>query len=229
MRPRPGRGILKLRYAVVMAVLAVAGLVFSGLGRPGLRGAEPPPERLAHATFGGGCFWCMEPPFDAVAGVYSTTSGYAGGQEKDPTYKQVSSGRTGHAEVIQVAYDPAKVSYEQLLEVFWSNVDPTDRVGQFCDRGGQYRTLILYADETQRQPRGGSRRGSSPRSSPSRRSTRQRNITRTTTGRTRFTTRCTARAAAAIGVSSSSGGSQSPARAHMARRTRTQRRRRNAT
>jgi peptide methionine sulfoxide reductase msrA/msrB len=142
---------LKLRYALVVVVLAVTGFVFSGLGRPTLRGAEPPPEKLAHATFAGGCFWCMEPPFDAVPGVYSTTSGYAGGQEKNPTYKQVSSGRTGHAEVLQVAYDPDKVSYEQLLEVFWRNVDPTDAVGQFCDRGSQYRTAILYADEAQRQ------------------------------------------------------------------------------
>ncbi len=107
-------------------------------------------SELAKATFAGGCFWCMEPPFDAIDGVVSTTSGYSGGVEKDPTYKQVSSGRTGHAEVLQVLYDPAKVSYEQLLEVFWRNIDPTTADRQFCDWGSQYRTGIFYHDEAQR-------------------------------------------------------------------------------
>jgi peptide methionine sulfoxide reductase msrA/msrB len=93
----------------------------------------------------------MEPPFDKVPGVYSTTSGYAGGQQKAPTYEQVSSGSTGHAESLQVAYDPTLVSYEQLLEVFWRNIDPTDAGGQFCDRGTQYRSVIFYADAAQKQ------------------------------------------------------------------------------
>jgi len=103
------------------------------------------------ATFAGGCFWCMEPPFDKLDGVVSTTSGYTGGVEKNPTYEQVSSGRTGHLEAIEVLYDPSKVSYEQLLDVFWKNVDPTQGNGQFVDIGPQYRTAIFYHTEEQRR------------------------------------------------------------------------------
>jgi peptide-methionine (S)-S-oxide reductase len=106
---------------------------------------------LAKATFAGGCFWCMEKPFDQLQGVISTTSGYAGGTTANPTYKQVSSGKTGHAEAVQVVYDPEKVSYEKLLTVFWQNVDPLDAGGQFCDRGNQYRSSIFYHTPTQRQ------------------------------------------------------------------------------
>jgi len=109
-------------------------------------GAEP---KTATATFAGGCFWCMEPPFEALDGVISVTSGYTGGDQPDPTYEEVSSGRTGHAESVQVAYDPSKVSYEKLLDVFWHNVDPTTPDAQFCDHGTQYRTAIFYHDETQ--------------------------------------------------------------------------------
>jgi len=106
---------------------------------------------VAKATFAGGCFWCMEPPFDKLEGVISTISGYSGGNVPNPTYKQVSSGGTGHAEVIQIEYDPGKISYQELLEVFWRNVDPVDGGGQFCDRGDQYRTAIFYHDEEQRR------------------------------------------------------------------------------
>jgi peptide-methionine (S)-S-oxide reductase len=102
------------------------------------------------ATFAGGCFWCMEAPFDKLEGVISTTAGYAGGPEKDPTYQQVAGGRTGHAEVVQVVYDPARVSYETLLEVFWRNIDPFAVDRQFCDAGPQYRSAIFYHDEAQR-------------------------------------------------------------------------------
>ena len=105
----------------------------------------------ALATFAGGCFWCMEPPYDKLDGVLATTSGYTGGRTVDPTYKEVSAGGTGHAEAVQVTYDPAKVSYEQLLEVFWRNVDPLDAGGQFCDRGDQYRTGIFVHDEEQQR------------------------------------------------------------------------------
>ena len=111
----------------------------------------PVPPGQAVATFAGGCFWCMEPPYDKLEGVVSTTSGYMGGAKKDPTYREVSSGGTGHAEVIQVVYDPNKVTYEKLLEVFWVNVDPTDAGGQFCDRGSQYRTGIFAHTEEQRK------------------------------------------------------------------------------
>src|SRR5512145_1779708 len=108
-------------------------------------------QELARATFAGGCFWCMEPPFDKLEGVVSVTSGYTGGQRKNPTYEEVSSGSTGHAEAVQVAYDPAKVSYRTLLGVFWRNVDPTVRDRQFCDVGTQYRTAIFWHDEEQRR------------------------------------------------------------------------------
>ena len=105
----------------------------------------------ARATFAGGCFWCMEPPFDKLDGVFSTTSGYTGGQKKNPTYEEVSAGGTGHAESVEVVYDPKKVSYEKLLEVFWHNVDPLVKDRQFCDHGHQYRTAIFYHDETQKR------------------------------------------------------------------------------
>jgi peptide-methionine (S)-S-oxide reductase len=105
----------------------------------------------ATATFAGGCFWCMQPAYDAVPGVVSTTVGYTGGHTKDPSYHEVGSGSTGHAESIQVVYDPAKVNYEKLLDVFWHNVDPTDASGQFCDKGNQYRSAIFYHDDAQKR------------------------------------------------------------------------------
>jgi peptide-methionine (S)-S-oxide reductase len=107
-------------------------------------------QKTAKATFAGGCFWCMEEPFDHLDGVISTTSGYTDGQKKDPTYEQVSMGGTGHAEAVQIVYDPSKISYEKILEVFWLNVDPLDSRGQFCDRGDQYRSGIYYHDEKQK-------------------------------------------------------------------------------
>jgi len=108
-------------------------------------------QKLERATFAGGCFWCMEPPFDKLEGVISTISGYTGGTEKNPTYEQVSSGKTGHLEAIEVTYDPSRVSYSQLLDVFWKNIDPTQNNGQFVDIGAQYRTAIFYHNEEQRR------------------------------------------------------------------------------
>jgi peptide methionine sulfoxide reductase msrA/msrB len=102
------------------------------------------------ATFAGGCFWCMEPPFENLDGVFEVISGYSGGPEESPTYEEVSAGSTGHREVIQVVYDPSRVSYEELLEVFWRQVDPTDSGGQFADRGNQYETAIYYYDDEER-------------------------------------------------------------------------------
>ena len=125
----------------VLVVAALAALT------PGAHGAEP--TTLAKATFAGGCFWCMEPPFEALDGVVSVTSGYTGGTKVDPTYEEVSAGGTGHAESVEIAYDPAKVSYEKLLDVFWHNVDPTTANRQFCDKGNQYRSAIFYHDDTQ--------------------------------------------------------------------------------
>jgi methionine-S-sulfoxide reductase len=109
------------------------------------------PGRLEKATFAGGCFWCMEPPFDKLEGVVSTTSGYTGGNEEMPSYEQVSSGKTGHFDAIEVVYDPEKITYDKLLEVFWSNIDPTQENGQFADIGKQYRTAIFFHDEKQRK------------------------------------------------------------------------------
>ena len=104
---------------------------------------------LATATFAGGCFWCMEPPFDRLDGVISTTSGYTGGERRHPGYGDVSSGRTAHAEAVEVVYDPQRISYGQLLEVFWRNIDPLTRNRQFCDRGSQYRTAIFFHGDKQ--------------------------------------------------------------------------------
>jgi len=114
--------------------------------------------RTATATFAGGCFWCMEGPFDEIDGVISTTSGYTGGHKLDPTYEQVSAGSTGHVEAVQVVYDPTLVDYDKLLEIFWRNVDPLDDGGQFCDRGDQYRTAIFYHTDEQRQQAEASKR-----------------------------------------------------------------------
>lgn len=105
----------------------------------------------ATATFAGGCFWCMEAPFDKLDGVLSTTSGYSDGHSNNPTYKEVSAGSTGHTEVIQIKYDASKISYSELLAVFWKNIDPTSKDGQFCDRGNQYRSGIYYHDQAQQK------------------------------------------------------------------------------
>ncbi|MGA8752153.1 peptide-methionine (S)-S-oxide reductase MsrA [Candidatus Deferrimicrobium sp.] len=106
---------------------------------------------LEKATFAGGCFWCMEHPFDALPGVLSVTSGYTGGQKKNPTYQEVSAGGTGHAEAVQIVYDPSKITYGKLLDVFWHNIDPTTVDRQFCDSGHQYRSAIFYHTEEQRK------------------------------------------------------------------------------
>jgi peptide methionine sulfoxide reductase msrA/msrB len=103
------------------------------------------------ATFAGGCFWCVESDFEKVDGVIEAVSGYAGGDEPNPTYKQVSSGRTGHTEAVQITYDPNKVSYQELLDVLWRHMDPTDAGGQFADRGSQYRPAVFYHDEEQKR------------------------------------------------------------------------------
>jgi len=106
---------------------------------------------LAKATFAGGCFWCLEHPYDELEGVVSTTVGYTGGQKENPTYEEVSAGTTGHAESIEILFDPQKISYQKLLEVFWRNIDPTAKDAQFCDHGSQYRSAIFYHDEEQRR------------------------------------------------------------------------------
>ena len=106
--------------------------------------------QVARAIFAGGCFWCMEPPYDNLDGVLSTVSGYIGGHVKNPTYKQVSSGQSGHIEAVQISYDPDKISFEALLDVYWPNIDPTRDDGQFCDSGSQYRPALFYLDARQK-------------------------------------------------------------------------------
>ncbi|MFL6832375.1 MAG: peptide-methionine (S)-S-oxide reductase MsrA [Xanthobacteraceae bacterium] len=135
-------GVIVRRIA--LSVLLALGLVASAAGQ----GSAP--QRTAIATFAGGCFWCVEADFDKVDGVISTTSGYTGGNSANPTYEQVSHGGTGHAEAVEIVYDPAKVSYNQLLDVFWHNIDPLAKDRQFCDHGDQYRSAIFYHGEEQR-------------------------------------------------------------------------------
>jgi peptide-methionine (S)-S-oxide reductase len=131
----------------LLAGLAVAAGL--GLSSPGLA-QQPADPATATAIFAGGCFWCMEPPFDALPGVISTTSGYTSGHTVDPTYKEVSAGKTGHTEAVKIVYDPAKVSYGKLLQVFWRNHDPLTANAQFCDRGSQYRAGIYYGSEQEK-------------------------------------------------------------------------------
>jgi peptide-methionine (S)-S-oxide reductase len=131
-----------------IAALALGGAAPAWTQQPPTPPAKP---ATARATFAGGCFWCVEEVFDKVPGVISTVSGFMGGQAKNPTYEQVVTGRTGHAESVQVEYDPAKVSYSKLLDVYWRNVDPTQKDGQFCDYGPHYRTAIFFHDDDQRR------------------------------------------------------------------------------
>jgi peptide-methionine (S)-S-oxide reductase len=128
--------------ALAMAVVAFAG---------GAKAQSGTPDTLKTAIFAGGCFWCVEEAFDKVEGVVETTSGYSGGIMPNPTYEQVTAGNTGHAEVLRVRYDPARVTYAQLLDTFWHNVDPFDGGGQFCDRGSSYRgAIFVMNDEEER-------------------------------------------------------------------------------
>lgn len=130
-----------------MIRFAFSFILLIGLAGPG--NAQTP--QTASAVFAGGCFWCMEHPYDELDGVISTTSGYSGGDEKTATYEQISSGTTGHYEVVKIEYDPSKVSYQTLLDIFWRNIDPFDAKGQFCDKGPQYRAAIFYGSEKEKE------------------------------------------------------------------------------
>ena len=133
------------KTSTILAILTALGLLAVDVS------AQAAKKGLAKATFAGGCFWCMEPPYDKLDGVISTTSGYIGGTKKNPTYEEVSAGGTGHAEAVQVVWDPSKVSYAKLLDVFWRNVDPLTANAQFCDHGDQYRTAIFFHDAEQKR------------------------------------------------------------------------------
>jgi peptide-methionine (S)-S-oxide reductase len=137
------RAATRLRRHVAAALLLVAPFLSAGA-----RAAE---DALPTAVFAAGCFWCVEEAFDKVEGVVETVSGYAGGTHPDPSYEQVSRGWTGHAEVVRVRYDPARVDYARLLDTFWHNVDPVDGGGQFCDRGSQYRGAVFVGSDAERR------------------------------------------------------------------------------
>ena len=137
----------------VMLMLLALGVLAAGLAAVASEpdeSAEPIPDDAATATFAGGCFWCTEAAFEQLDGVYEAVSGYTGGTEVDPTYEQVARGLTGHAEAVEISYDPEQVSYDELLDLYWRIIDPTDEEGQFVDRGQQYRTEIFYHDDEQR-------------------------------------------------------------------------------
>ena len=139
---RQGTRLLGALAAMMIAVTAAAAESGS---------ATVPPTKTEVAIFAGGCFWCEEAVFDDVPGVISATSGYTGGTKANPTYDEVSSGGTGHAESVKVVFDPAKISYRKLLDLFWHNVDPLTPNAQFCDHGSQYRSAIFYTSETQKR------------------------------------------------------------------------------
>ncbi len=140
-------GMASVRFALAAMLGVALGVSVSAQTPETGQGAE----KTASAIFAGGCFWCMESPFDKLDGVISTTSGYIGGSTENPTYRQVTTGTTGHLEAVKVEYDPEKVSYNKLLDVFWRNIDPHDAGGQFCDRGEQYTTAIFYLTDDQKR------------------------------------------------------------------------------
>lgn len=133
---------MRFLLSLVFAVITLAGAAHA---------QTPAANDTATAIFAGGCFWCMEPPFDKTPGVISTASGYTGGTLDNPTYEEVSAGGTGHAEAVKIVYDPSKVTYAELLHVFWRNIDPLRKDAQFCDTGHQYRSAIFYLDEEQKK------------------------------------------------------------------------------
>jgi peptide-methionine (S)-S-oxide reductase len=148
-----GREAFSMRRSVRFLVPLFVLALFAVLARAEdpIVATGPAPAGLAKAAFAGGCFWCMQGPYDSLPGVVSATVGYAGGEKASPTYHEVSSGGTGHLESIEIVYDPKKVTYEKLLDVFWHNVDPTNPYGQFCDNGSQYRTAIFFENDEQRK------------------------------------------------------------------------------
>jgi peptide methionine sulfoxide reductase msrA/msrB len=144
--------ILILILLAIAALITTNGCQESNMVQQGVAGEMTrESENLKKATFAGGCFWCTEADFEKLPGVVKVVSGYTGGQKENPTYAEVSSGKTGHVEAVQVYYDPSKISYEELLDTLWKHIDPTDGGGQFVDRGPQYRSAIFYHDDEQKR------------------------------------------------------------------------------
>jgi methionine-S-sulfoxide reductase len=141
---------MKRAMTLVFVMLLLGGMSMASAEGPG-KGPVAPLKGLERATFAGGCFWCMEAPFEKLDGVIAVISGYTGGHTEKPTYEEVSSGRSGHAEAVEVQYDPSRITYAKLLDVFWRNIDPTTRDRQFVDTGSQYRTAIFYHNEEQKR------------------------------------------------------------------------------
>jgi peptide methionine sulfoxide reductase msrA/msrB len=147
----------KVNFFVMLSLALVAFITINGcqesnMVQQGVAGEmAQESENLKKATFAGGCFWCTEADFEKLPGVVKVISGYTGGQKENPTYEEVSSGKTGHVEAVQVYYDPSQISYEELLDYLWKHIDPTDAGGQFVDRGGQYRSVIFYHDDGQKR------------------------------------------------------------------------------
>jgi len=138
-------------FVVALCSMMPVGAVAGGAEAPRGGAAMQTPHGQSKAVFAGGCFWCEEATFEGIRGISSVVSGFAGGTQDHPTYELVSSGRTGHAESVEITFNPAIITYQQLLDIYWHNIDPTQASGQFCDHGEQYRSAIFYADETQRR------------------------------------------------------------------------------
>jgi len=141
---------MKKLMSILIAMLVTGGMHMALAGEAG-KGAGAPTRKIERATFAGGCFWCMEPPFEKLKGVDAVISGYTGGHTENPKYGEVTSGTTGHAEAVEVHYDPAQTTYAELLDVFWRNIDPTTKDRQFVDTGSQYRTAVFYHSEEQKR------------------------------------------------------------------------------
>jgi peptide methionine sulfoxide reductase msrA/msrB len=139
------------KLTIILIAMLVTGGMHMALADEGGKKVGAPAKKLEKATFAGGCFWCMEPPFEKLKGVDAVISGYTGGHTENPKYDEVSSGRTGHTEAVEVHYDPALITYAELLDVFWRNIDPTTKDRQFVDTGSQYRTAVFYHSEEQKR------------------------------------------------------------------------------
>src|SRR5580765_4170706 len=146
------RSVVLILLPLLGLALLTSALIGAGPRREPVLAVAPVPTAAQRiATFAGGCFWSMQKAFDGVAGVVSTTVGYAGGTQANPTYEQVGHGRTGHAESVQIVYDPARISYERLLDIYWHHIDPLTLNAAFCDHGVQYRSIIFYGDAKERE------------------------------------------------------------------------------